>query len=106
MEVKKHTTDINKDPYSNLQNFIHDERSVIETKIHELRMRERQKILSMKKKTRRAMSNSFHNFNEFPYKRSALNTTLEIEKNRSPVQTSNENAFKIINQSSGNKSYG
>lgn len=64
-----------KDPYSHLDSFIQDERFEIESKIQQLRLQERQRILNAKKKQRRGMSNSFHNINELSTKHIALNNS-------------------------------
>ena len=61
---KSSITDINKDPYHNLDSFLNDERFEIESKIQNIRLQERQQILSMKKKERKGLSNSFYNTND------------------------------------------
>lgn len=52
-----------KNPYNNIENFIMDNRSDIDTKIQNLKNKERQKMLnSRKNKHKKGLSNSFLNF--------------------------------------------
>lgn len=75
-----------KDPYHNLDSFIMDNKFDIESKIQELRMKERQKMLNARK-TKKAMSSSFHNLNNESFRRTFNNSAYVNGHQRSPLHS-------------------
>lgn len=100
------TTDINKDPYHNLDSFLNDERFEIESKIQNIRLQERQQILSMKKKERKGLSNSFYDpsdknralLNNTTYAPSKINVARKTFMGTSGDALQVKNAYQDLNE--------
>lgn len=81
-----------RDPYRNLQNFINGSKAGIESKIQELRLKERQKMLQMRKKYS-VQSNSFYNKPD-----DLMGKSFDRKQNLSRLSRSPDSKPNMLNQ--------